>query len=96
MEKVIGPRQSGRTTRMIEMALRKNAYLVVMNQSEERRIRKDLLFKGKTIPKMMTFHELVTQQYYPPGLNAVVIDNADLLLSYIVKLVPVEGISILS
>ena len=66
----------GKTTKLVALALRTGAYLVVMNMSEIARIQRNF----SPVPKMITFNEFINRSYFDKGISSFIIDNADLLL----------------
>lgn len=83
-------RQAGKTTRLVELALKTEAYLVVESMNEVLRIQREF----KPTPKLATFREFL-HHHYAPDVKNIIIDNVDLLLQMIGD-VPVIATSLTS
>src|SRR6266576_2278619 len=93
---IIGGRQSGRTTELINRAAESElkgevCYIVCHNQREASRIADLAKEMGKTIGFPITYEELLSRHYAGRYIHHLYIDNADYLLSYIAH-VPIDSI----
>lgn len=84
MKLIIGKKKSGRTTELIKLAAETNSYMVVLNRSEAHKVFGMAKDMGLVILFPLTFDEFIGYDYYAKGTHGFVIDNADLLLHYLV------------
>lgn len=93
MELIVGSRQSGKTTKLIEYA-HKNDFQIVCEDRRACGNLSDLAFKlNIKIRYPMSFDEFVNQEFFGYHLRGIVIDNADKLLQFISPNLPVFGVT---
>lgn len=85
MEIIVGGRQSGRTTRLIELAAAEEAagricYIVCAYHAEAYRIAKQAEAMNLSIGFPIMYTEFLDKQYYGQNIDCFLIDNADDLL----------------
>src|SRR6476660_6811698 len=87
MQIIYGGRQSGRTTRLIEMCAEAEkrgevSYIVCMTHSNAFGIAQRAKELGLFISFSLTFEEFIRHDYYAHNITNLYIDNAELLLQY--------------
>jgi hypothetical protein len=80
MKKIIGNRNTGKTTELIKMSAEKGFYIVCKNQSEASNIAIKALDLDLQIPFPITYEEFINKDYYPRGIRGFLIDNVEMLL----------------
>lgn len=83
MEKIIMPRNSGKTTLLIKKASETNSYIVCSTQSECIRLQDEALYMGLRIPLPITYSEFLNGEYDKSGIKSIMIDNVELFLQSI-------------
>ena len=71
------PRGAGKTDQLIAASRLTSYYIVAPTHEDCYRISKRAREEGNPIPFPMTWHEWVTNQYYPPGVRGLYIDDLD-------------------
>jgi hypothetical protein len=84
----ISKRQEGKTTKLVELAIKTNSYLVVSTKDEVSYIQ----HKFQPSPKLITFYEFLQKRYYGKGIRNIIIDDADMLLQQLSN-IPIIAIS---
>ena len=111
MKIVTLPPGKGKTTKLIEICHdlnqptgrredgpldRKGSCYMVVPMVKDANIVAELAVKmGKRVPYPLTFSEFLNHKYYHPSIKALVVDNVDLLLSWLSD-IPVVAISVTS
>lgn len=95
MEKIIMPRNSGKTTLLIKKASETNSYIVCSTQSECIRLQDEALYMGLRIPLPITYSEFLNGEYDKSGIKSIMIDNVELFLQSITN-VRIKAISLSS
>jgi predicted AAA+ superfamily ATPase len=95
MVKVIyKPRQSGKTTELIEMASIGGGYVVCHNRAEACSLERAARELGKSILFPITFDEYLSGAFAARNIKEFYIDNVELLLSRLSMTVPVKAIAV--
>jgi hypothetical protein len=94
MKVIHKPRQTGKTTELIEIASQEGGYIVCHNREEAYKILKTAEEIGKQIPFPITYDEYLNGSFCGKNIEAFYIDNVELLLSMIARGVPVNAISV--
>jgi predicted AAA+ superfamily ATPase len=94
MQIIYKPRQSGKTTKLIEIASCEVFHIVCRNKREAERVFLVAKKLGFDIPFPLTFHEFINGLFLGVTIKGFVIDDVDLLVKYIARGVPVKAISI--
>lgn len=84
MKTVIGTRQTGKTTKLIERSAETHYYIVVSTHREACRVRDMAMDMGLDIPLPLTYDEFLRGEYHPDGVGGLLIDNVDLLLKRLI------------
>ena len=87
-------RGKGKTIRLIQESAIHNYYLVVDSKQMAENVYRFAYENGLRIPFPITFDDLIKGRFYGRGIKGFLIDNADMLLSYLCRGVPLEGISL--
>lgn len=80
MQIIVSGRQSGKTTKLIEIASKTDAYIVCHSQHECNRIYELALELNLNINFPITYREFIEHRYYGRGIKGFLIDNADQLI----------------
>lgn len=94
MRLIIGGRQAGKTTQLIQMSAENGYYIVVPTQRDAAWVAEQARQMELDIPFPLTFDEFVQHRYYGKGIKGFLIDNADLLWQYIAGYVKVVAAAI--
>ncbi len=95
MEIIHSPRQSGKTTKLIEKAHNGRYKIIVCHSREEAdRIFQVAMRMEKNIPLPITYDEYLKGNFYGKNIESFLIDNVDMFITYLSKGVPVEAITI--
>lgn len=100
MEVIASGRQTGRTTRLIEMAAEAETrgevcYIVCHSQTEASRIADIARHKGLSIGFPITYDEFLSRRYSSQNIHHIYIDNVELLIRRL-SMVPIEAVVITS
>lgn len=93
MEIIMGNRNSGKTTKLIEEAHKYNGYIVAIDRQDADRIYKQAMMMDKDINYPLTYAEFIGNRYYDRGVRHIYIDNAEMLLQRMTN-VPITAITI--
>lgn len=93
MKTIIGKRRSGKTTELIKLASETGGYIVCRDMDECSRIQSIAKEKGYSISFPITYSEFAKRQYHSKGIKCFLIDNVELLLSYMSD-VPIHAITL--
>jgi len=96
---IVGGRQSGRTTKLIELAAEAEAngefcYIVCHSNSEAYRISRMAKQMEKAIQFPLTYDEFLQRQYHGAHIKKFFIDNADMLLQRLSPVVPIAAMTL--
>ena len=94
MKIIYGERGDGKTTELIKIAAKDHLYMVCVDHNEAFRVSEQAQEMGLEIPFPLTFHEFVNRKFHGKGIKGFLVDNADLLISFIASGVPVNVVSI--
>ena len=86
-------RGQGKTTELIKISAETRCYIVCESQSVAITIQRNATELGYNIPLPLTYSEFLHHRYYAHGIKGLLIDNAELLLEYISKEVPIHTIT---
>ena len=97
-ELIMGGRQSGRTTKLIEMAAESEArgevcYIVCHSHTEAYRISQIARRRGLNIGFPLTYDEFLQRKYHAHNIHHLYIDNAEMLIQYMSTL-PIAAMTI--
>jgi len=95
MKILCAPRQSGKTTWLIQECAKYGGYIVCHSYKEAVRVHRQAKKLGYNIPFPLTFEEFLLKLYHGTGVEKIYIDNADLLVQYI-STVPIAAITLTS
>lgn len=90
---VAKPRLGGKTTDIIELALKGDSYIVCMDMREVRRVWEIILERKLSLPQPITWREFVENKYFARGIRSFVIDNLDMCIQSMSR-VPIVAISV--
>jgi hypothetical protein len=93
MMKIILARGHGKTIDAIRIAAEDGLYIVCIDRNEAGRVFSCSREFGLDIPFPITFSEFLEGRFSGKGIKGFVIDNADQLLAYIARGVPVAAIT---
>lgn len=88
------PRATGKTTALIRLSAEKGYYIVTANLLRANDIREKAFILGLKIPLPITWQEFLDGRFYARGVNGFLVDDAEQLIQYIARGVPVEAITI--
>jgi hypothetical protein len=94
MDIICKSRAAGKTTEAIKVSAATGSYIVCLGREEAHRIFNRALELKIQIPFPMTFNELLTRRFYPPEVRGLVIDQADTLLTFIARGIPITAITL--
>lgn len=98
MQVIQNARQTGKTTKAIQLVADRNGYIVVKDGIEARRVFEQARDLGITINYPVTFSDILQAGIFfkgrKPEDKRVVIDNADLFLQQLLKEVQIEAITV--
>lgn len=80
MKVIIGPKGSGKTTKLIKICAKEGGYIVCQHQQEAHRIFQIARDMGCVIPLPITYDEFLRREYYGPGVRTIYVDNVDMLI----------------
>ena len=92
-ELVVLPRAKGKTSAAIRRAARDHLCIVAIDAREVRRVADVARAMGLDIPFPITFEEFLGGRFYSRGIRGFIVDNADYLIRYIARGVPVAMIT---
>lgn len=90
----VAAKQTGRTTKAVETAAAKNAYVVCRDRSAVMRCVEIAKEKDLDIPFPLTFDEFLGGRFNPSGINGFVIDDLDEMTRRLAQGVPVEMVTL--
>ena len=90
----VAGRGGGKTKKCIELASEHNAYIVCHSQGEAHRIAVAATAMGLDIPFPITYGEFIQGQFCGRHINGFIIDNVDMLVSYMARGVDILAMSI--
>jgi hypothetical protein len=92
-ELIIRPRQSGKTTKLIQLAAKEEYGLIVTNNKMQAKRVFELAQKlHLKIPMPITYDEFINRKYAGMNVSALFIDNAEILLQMMAK-APIKAIT---
>jgi len=94
MKVICGKRGDGKTTELIKLAAKDYLYIVCIDHDEAFRVSEQAQAMGLEIPFPLTFNEFVNRKFHSKGIKGFLVDNADLLISFMASGVPVKAVSI--
>ncbi|SNR99995.1 hypothetical protein SAMN04488503_2270 [Humidesulfovibrio mexicanus] len=89
MQIIMLERGAGKTAKVIEECRKHGGYIVCPGRREAKDIADKAAAWGIRIPYPLTFEEFLRGQFRGRGVKAFHIDNADLLIQYMARGVPV-------
>jgi len=93
MKIIYGGRQSGKTTRLIKVSAENGGYIVCRSKEECNRIFNQATKMGLNIRFPVTYHEVITGDYYGRGILEFYIDDVDLFIRTVCRGVRVEAVT---
>lgn len=90
---VAKPRCGGKTTDIIELALKGDSYIVCMDMAEVQRVWGIIRERKLNLPQPITWREFVENKYFGGGIRSFVIDNLDMCIQSMSP-VPIVAISV--
>ncbi len=93
MKIIIKARRMGKTTDAIKIASENFSYLVCLNQKEVYRVSQEARKMGLDIPFPITIDEFINGKFCGKGIRGFVIDNAEYILTYLARTVPINAIT---
>jgi len=94
MRVILGEKGSGKTTKLIEIAAKFGAYIVVRDYRKADEVFKIAKDMGYSIPYPISFFDFIHKKFNGCGISAFVIDDVDSLLQYVAGCVPVLAFSV--
>lgn len=94
MKVIIGPRATGKTTKLIEIAAEGFYYIVCRTKEHSGLIFQEAKRMELDIPFPITFDEFRNGRFHGKGIRGFVIDDAEVLLQYLAGSVPVKAVSL--
>ncbi|MCM1224198.1 MAG: hypothetical protein NC548_58075 [Lachnospiraceae bacterium] len=92
MEIIYRKPKTGKTTELIKRCAEKGGYIVCQDMKRAKIIFKMAKEMNSNIPFPLTFHELLTGEYYGKGVRRIYIDNVEVLIQQIASGVEVDSI----
>lgn len=93
MLSIVGGRQQGKTTALIDLAHEHGGYIVVRSKSMAGEVADMARKMERNIAFPLTYEEFLNKRYYGKGISKFWIDDADALLQSLTS-VPIEGITL--
>lgn len=94
MKVIIGSNGSGKTCELIKMSAETGYHIVCKNKKEAYRIWRYVIDNKISMPFPLTFSELISKEYYAPGIKGILIDGIDYLLYTIINDLKIEAVTV--
>ena len=93
MEIIYKEKGSGKTEELVKLSHQHNYYMVVSSKDEANRVQNEAKRKGYNIPLPIAYYEFISGRYNGKGVEKLLIDNVDQLITYLANC-PVEAITL--
>lgn len=94
MQIIMRKRGEGKTEELIKLASENNYTMVCINTAECMRVARRANKLGLKIPATITVYEFIRDLYRVKDSKGIVIDNLEVVLSYLAKGLPVKAITL--
>ena len=93
MEKIIRPRQAGKSSELIRIAEETNAYIIVASRQRALHLARMAKEHGRRILFPVTVHEYEQSRFRGSYVRHILIDDADAVLEQVFKEVTIDAIT---
>ena len=89
MKFIIDKIQSGKTTKLLKIAVENNSYIIVPTKKRATQLYNHAIENGFSILFPITIQAIIENRYHPIGINSFVIDDIEEFIGAIIPHVPV-------
>jgi hypothetical protein len=94
MNKIILPRGSGKTTKLIDISEKTGTYILVANMNRQRQVANMAREQSKKIPFPVTLEDFLRTRFRGSFINHILIDDAEDVLAHLFGHIQIDALTI--